>query len=258
MSPTAPRFEVRLAKDAADLQAAQRLRYDVFVEELGGDGALVDHGSRLELDRFDPFCEHMLLIDAAQDGEVVGVYRLMTEDGAARAGQYYCADEYDLSALSGSGRKVLELGRSCLHRDYRGGAALYHLWNGLARFTLERGIEVLFGVASFHGTDVDALAEPLANLHHRHLAPMELRVRTRSAHYQSLDLMPDGAIDRARAMRATPALIKGYLRLGGFVGDGAFVDHAFNTIDVCLILDTSRMNPRQRAIYSGEIGEADG
>ncbi|MCR9086362.1 MAG: GNAT family N-acetyltransferase [Rhodobacteraceae bacterium] len=262
MSPSEPRFEVRVAESATDLRAAQRLRYDVFVTELGGDGPLVDHAQRLERDRFDPYCEHLLLIDTARaadpDGQVVGVYRVMTEEGAARAGQFYCADEYDLAPLLSSGRKVLELGRSCLHRDYRGGAAIYHLWNGLARVTLERRIEVLFGVASFHGTDVRALAEPLANLHHRYLAPPDLRVRTRTAHYQSLDLMPAEEIDRARAMRETPALIKGYLRLGGFVGDGAFVDHAFNTVDICLVLDTARMNPRQRAIYTGELRETAG
>ena len=262
MSPSEPRFEVRVAESAADLRAAQRLRYDVFVTELGGDGPLVDHAQRLERDRFDPYCEHLLLIDTARnadpDGQVVGVYRVMTEDGAARAGQFYCADEYALATLLSSGRKVLELGRSCLHRDYRGGAAIYHLWNGLARVTLERRIEVLFGVASFHGTDVRALAAPLANLLHRYLAPPDLRVRTRTAHYQSLDLMPAEEIDRARAMRETPALIKGYLRLGGFVGDGAFVDHAFNTVDICLVLDTARMNPRQRAIYTGELRETAG
>lgn len=262
MSPSEPRFEVRVAESATDLRAAQRLRYDVFVTELGGDGPLVDHAQRLERDRFDPYCEHLLLIDTARaadpDGQVVGVYRVLTEEGAARAGQFYCADEYDLAPLLSSGRKVLELGRSCLHRDYRGGAAMYHLWNGLARVTLERRIEVLFGVASFHGTDVMALAEPLANLHHRYLAPPDLRVRTRTAHYQSLDLMPAEEIDRARAMRETPALIKGYLRLGGFVGDGAFVDHAFNTVDICLVLDTARMNPRQRAIYTGELRETAG
>ena len=166
MSPSEPRFEVRVAESAADLRAAQRLRYDVFVTELGGDGPLVDHAQRLERDRFDPYCEHLLLIDTARaaepDGQGVGVYRVMTEEGAARAGQFYCADEYDLAPLLSSGRKVLELGRSCLHRDYRGGAAIYHLWNGLARVTLERRIEVLFGVASFHGTDVRALAAPLA------------------------------------------------------------------------------------------------
>ena len=249
---TAPRFCVELARDEADVIAAQRLRYEVFVEELGGDGEMVDHAARLERDRFDPFVDHLLLRDAAAGGAVVGVYRLLREEAAARAGQFYSEDEYDLSPLRASGRPLLELGRSCVARSYRGGEGLYHLWQGLARYVTEHGIELLFGVASFHGTDARALAQPLALLHHRHLAPPELRVRARAAHFQRMDLIAQEAIDRPAAMRAMPALIKAYLRLGGCVGEGAFVDHAFNTIDVCLVMDTARMSARQKALYTGE------
>ncbi len=247
-------FEVRLAASERDILAAQRLRYAVFVEELGGDGPLVDHDRRLEADRFDPFYDHMLLIDRRRDSDalddVVGVYRLLRGDRAAMAGGFYSSGEYDLTPLTQSGRPLLELGRSCVHRAYRGGPALYHLWHGLAAFTLEHGIEVLFGVASFHGTDLEALAQPLSLLHHRHLAPPDLRVRAVEGAYRSLDLMPEDRIDRPAALRATPALIKAYLRLGGFVGDGAFVDREFNTIDVCLLLDTARMTERQRGLYT--------
>jgi len=136
-------------------------------------------------------------------------------------------------------------------RPYRGGEALYHLWQGLARYVEEHRIEVLFGVASFHGTDAGALAQPLSLLHHRHLAPPELRVRALEGHFQRMDLVPEDAIARAAAMRAVPALIKAYLRLGGCVGEGAYIDHAFNTTDVCLVMDTARLNARQRALYSG-------
>lgn len=252
MTASPPRFRVELARNAADVAAAQRLRYEVFVEELGGDGELVDHAARLERDRFDPFFDHLLLRDEARGGAVVGVYRLLRAEAAARAGQFYSEDEYDLSPLKASGRPLLELGRSCVARPYRGGAGLYHLWQGLARYVEAHGIEVLFGVASFHGTDAQALAQPLSLLHHRHLAPPELRVRARAAHFQRMDLIPEAGIDRRAAMRAVPALIKAYLRLGGCVGEGAFVDHAFNTIDVCLVMDTERLSARQRALYSGE------
>ncbi len=244
---TTLRFETRLARDPADLTQAQRLRYRVFVEELGGTGEGVDHARGLEEDAFDRFAEHLLLIDRAGD-RVVGVYRLMDDAAAARAGRFYSAAEYDLAPLTGSGRRLLELGRSCLDAAYRGGAGMMHLWAGLAGIVEARGIEVLFGVASFHGTDVAALAEPLSALAQRHLAPADVRPRSRV--YQRMDLVPEAEVDRTRAMLATPALIKAYLRLGGFVGDGAFVDHAFNTTDVCLVLDTARMSPRQRAIYA--------
>lgn len=244
-----PDFRVRLAEGPAEIAAAQALRYRVFVRELGGDGALVDHAAGLERDRFDAVAEHLLLLDMCRaEGErVVGVYRLMDGAAEARAGQFYSDDEYDLTVLRAGGRRLLELGRSCIDPAYRGGAAMYWLWQGLAALVRERGIEVLFGVASFHGTEVGQVAQSLALLHHGHLAPEDLRVRSRR--YQAMDLVPAGEIDRKAALLAMPALIKAYLRLGGFVGDGAFVDRAFNTTDVCLLLDTSRMNAAQAALY---------
>lgn len=247
-----PSFALRLARTPEDVAAAARLRYEVFVEELGGDGPLVDHKARQEKDRFDPYFDHLILVDerrAAED-RVVGVYRLMRLDQAAEAGQFYSEDEYDLTLLRDSGRPLLELGRSCLHRDYRGGTAMMHLWQGLAAYVEEHGVEILFGVASFHGTDIAPLAEPLSLLHHRHLAPPEMRVRALPAHYQAMDLVPEDTIDRTAAMRAVPALIKAYLRLGGTVGEGAFIDRPFNTTDVCLVMDTARINDKMRALYT--------
>lgn len=250
MPDKGPSFTIKLAETDDELRAAQRLRYDVFVRELGGGGEMVDHAEGLEMDRFDPFFDHMLARDDTT-GEVIGVYRLLPGDRVANLGRFYSEDEYDLTVLKDSGRKLLELGRSCLHPDYRGGTAMYHLWNGLARYVTEREIEVLFGVASFHGTNVQDLAQPLSMLHHNHLAPPDLRVRAQPDVFQSMNLMSPQELDRRSAMVQIPALIKAYLRLGGFVGDGAFIDHAFNTTDVCLILDTARMNDRQRRIYAG-------
>ncbi len=257
MTRIAPIFTTRLAENPDDLRAAQRLRYRVFVEELGADGDGVDHENRLETDIFDPFFDHLLLLDEARpDGEkVVGVYRLLRDDQAKTMGRFYSEDEYDLSALLASGRKLLELGRSCLHPDYRGGMGMYHLWSALSRYVDSHGIEVLFGVASFHGTDPLALAQPLGMLHYNHLAPPELRVRARPDHRAQMDTLPDDQIDRRAAMLQVPSLIKAYLRSGGFVGDGAYIDHAFNTIDVCLILDVAKMSQRQRSIYSKDLSK---
>lgn len=247
-------LDVRLAVSEQDLLGAQRLRYRVFVQELGGDGDLVDHNQKLETDAFDPYYDHLIVVDPARRASdldhVVGVYRLMPGDRAQGAG-FYCAGEYDLSVLLASDRKILELGRSCVDAAYRGGTAMFLLWSALAHYIQARGIEVLFGVASFHGTDVDALADVLSFLHHRHLAPPDLRVRAVAEHFQSMNLRRPDQIDRISAMRDMPALIKAYLRLGGFVGEGAFVDHPFNTTDVCLILDTARIDPRHRALYTG-------
>lgn len=243
-----PKFRVALARDPQDVRSAQALRYDVFVREMGGSGALVDDVHGLETDAFDPHCEHLLLMDDAT-GQTVGAYRMMTSDRADDAGQFYSEGEYDLTRLRESGRTLLELGRSCLHVDYRGGPAMFHLWNGLAEYIAAHDIEILFGVASFHGTDPLAFASSLSLLHHRHLAPEALRVTAKPPGAVSMDIIPEDQINRPVAMRAVPALIKAYLRLGGTVGQGAFIDHDFNTTDVCLIMDTSAMSGRQTRIY---------
>ena len=248
MPDQGPSFTVKIADTAQELRAAQALRYQVFVRELGSDGPMVDHDAGLETDRFDPFFDHMIARDD-RTGEVVGVYRLLQGARAQDAGGFYSQSEYDLTPLLRSGRRLLELGRSCLHKDYRGGTVMYHLWTALAAYVAQHEIEVLFGVASFHGTDSAALAQPLSLLHHSHLAPAELRPIARQPAAQSMDLVPADQIDRRAAMKQVPALIKAYLRLGGFVGQGAWIDHAFNTTDVCLVLDTARMNERQRKLY---------
>jgi L-ornithine Nalpha-acyltransferase len=251
-------FELRLARTGRDLLAAQRLRYKVFVTELGGDGPLVDHQAQLERDEFDAVFDHLILVDPQRDADalddVVGVYRLLPGDRVSAAGRFYSESEYDLSALKSSGRRLLELGRSCVHVDYRGSAAMFHLWNGLADYVADHDIEVLFGVASFHGTDRVALAQPLAYLHHHHMAPEALRVRARPDHFQAMDVLPVENLDRTLAMARTPALIKAYLRLGGFVGEGAWIDHAFNTTDVCLVMDTDQMSAKHREFYARKQG----
>ncbi|MGR3249882.1 MAG: GNAT family N-acyltransferase [Paracoccus sp. (in: a-proteobacteria)] len=246
-------FQIRLATDPQDLAAAQRLRYRVFVEELGGDGPLVDHGARLERDEFDPVVDHLCLIDTRRDAQaldhVVGVYRLLRSDAAGRFGRFYCDSEYDLTPLRNSDRPLLELGRSCVDPAHRGGAAMFLMWNALADYVLDHGIQILFGVASFHGTDPLMLAPSLSWLHHRHLAPEGLRPRARTAGFQPMDLIPEDRLDRREAMVAMPALIKAYLRLGGMVGEGAFIDRDFNTTDVFLLMDTAAMSAKHKQFY---------
>ncbi len=248
------RYRVKLAETEAEREGAQRLRYRVFVEEMGAHATAEEHALRREWDEFDPFFDHLILttLDPAIADpldRVVGVYRLMRGD-AARAGRgFYGAGEYDLAPITESGRLCVELGRSCVAREHRGGPAMHLLWNGLASYVLEREIQLLFGVASFHGTDPAPLAEALSYLHHEHLAPPDLRVRAQPAHYLDMNMMPRAEIDAPRALQAIPPLIKAYLRTGGFVGDGAFIDRDFNTIDVCVVMDTGRMTERYLAFY---------
>ena len=248
MTLTAPSYRVRFAKTPEDLRAAQRLRYSVFVAELGGDGPLVDHNAACETDNYDDHASHLLLEDLARPSDpVVGVYRLMSERQARAAGGFSSQAEYDLSSLSDGTRQILELGRSCLHPRYRGGAGMLHLWSALARHVQDSGIDLLFGVASFHGTDPEKFAAPLAYLRDFHLAPSQIRPR---AIGPGAVPMPTYAVtDRKAALREVPPLIKAYLRLGGVVGEGACVDKEFNTTDVCMILDTAQMSAAQTARY---------
>lgn len=252
MARQTPEFELRLARDAADIRAAQRLRYSVFVEEMGGDGPLVDHAARLERDDLDDRADHLLLFDRAAPGRpAVGVYRLLRGDRLLPGEAFYSSREYDLSALTGSGRRLLELGRSCVHRDYRGGRALTYLWQGILNYVERHEIEMMFGVASFHGTDLDPIAPALSLLHDRYLAPPDSRLRAVGENARSMDLVPEAEIDPVAAMRAVPALIKAYLRLGGFVGEGAWIDRDFNTTDVGIVVDIDRVPARIRARYAG-------
>jgi len=255
----AGRFTVRLAQDAADVAAAQRLRYRVFVEEVGATPKPEDAAERRETDRFDPHFEHLLLIDReCEDADIerglVGVYRLMRREAAREGIGFYGAQEYDLSLLMDDPKEPLELGRSCVDAAYRGGSGMHLLWTGLGKYVTDRDIAILFGVASFHGTDPAPIAQALSYLYHNHLAPPDLRVRALEASYTDMAILPAGEVNRIEAMRQIPALIKAYVRLGGFVGDGAYIDHDFNTLDVCLLMDTTRMVDRYYKFYSRKRG----
>lgn len=241
------------ANSESQIRAAQRLRYKVFVEEMGATPSAQDANDRLERDSFDPFFDHLCLIDQSIEDpmeNVVAVYRVMRGDVALANDGFYSATEYDLAPLIASNRRLLELGRSCVHADYRGGIALHLMWNGLADYVLAHEIEVLFGTASFHGTDVQAFGDSLSLLHHRHLAPEDIRASVLPAHGADMNIKREDQIDKAKAVRDLPPLIKAYLRLGGYVGLGAHIDQAFNTIDVCLLMDTQRMSQKHRAIYT--------
>ncbi len=254
------RFLLRLAETEEDLRAAQRLRYAVFVEELGAETSPENHAARLEGDAYDSFCEHLILIDEEAPPEdpldkVVGVYRLLRGSAARKGPGFYSANEFDLSPLDSYPRETLEMGRSCVAKPYRGGSAMQLLWMGLAQYIDMHGIGLLTGSASFHGSDPQAVAGPLSYLHQRKLAPPELRPRAWARHFTPMDILPPDQVDPVAAVKAMPTLIKGYLRAGGLVGDGAYVDHAFNTVDVCFVVETSQIANRYRNFYSRQTPE---
>lgn len=245
-------FSIKLAETSAELRAAQRLRYRVFVTELGGS---TDHASAiqgLERDAYDAHFDHLILQDHAlpADDNVIGAYRLLRSDMAHKGIGFYAAGEFRLDKITGCGRNAVELGRSCVDKRYRNGVAMYLLWQGLADYVANHEIEILFGVASFHGTDPAAISHALSYLHYNHRAEQDLRVSAHGQNTITLDVLTEKETDRRAALLQIPPLIKSYLRLGGVVGDGAFIDHAFNTIDVCLVMDTLRMAQKYKYFYT--------
>ena len=252
-----PIYKVRQAMTPDDLIAVQKLRYEIFVIEMGAKEGDIDHIHKLEQDKYDPFCKHLMLIDVNRGSnpieQIVGVYRILTQTGAKAAGGFYTATEFDLGPLLNSGRKIIELGRSCLRKSHRGGIAMLHLWQALNNFVREEKAEVLFGTASFQGTDIQSFVQPFSLLHNEYLTPKKIRPKAIASAYVPLNQLEVSQIERVKALKAMPALIKAYLRLGGGVADGAFIDYKFNTIDVCMILDIAKMNIRQKSIYSRKL-----
>jgi putative hemolysin len=252
-------LEIRLAESEAEIFAAQALRYRVFYEEMSASPTPEMAAARRDFDSFDPFCDHLIVLDARK-GEgpagIVATYRLLRREPAARRGQFYSIDEYDISSIVSHPGEILELGRSCVDTAYRSKAVMQLLWKGISDYVFHFNIEIMFGCASFPGTDPAQHAMALSYLHHRHLAPPQFRPRAIPERYVSMNMMPLEAIDERRALVLLPPLIKGYLRLGGFVGEGAVIDHQFGTIDVSVVVVTDLVSDKYYKHYARTESES--
>ena len=251
-------LEVRLAETDLEVEAAQRLRYRVFYEEMTAVPSPEMRDARRDFDHFDEVCDHLLVVDRGvidDEGQpvVVGTYRLMRDVDAVRAGGFYTEGEYDITPLLRGmppGTKLLELGRSCVLKDYRSRpGAMQLLWRGLMVYNTRFATDVMFGCASFAGTDPQALALPLSYLHHFHLGPPDIRVTANPKLYVNMNLMPKDAIDPKEALRTLPPLIKGYVRAGALIGDGAVIDKQFGTTDVFIYFPVSKLDDRYRSRF---------
>ena len=253
-------LEVRMAETEAEVEAAQRLRYRVFYEEMAAIPTPQMRELKRDFDKYDPFCDHMLVIDRSlhdEDGQplVVGTYRMIREAYLDKIGGFYTAGEFDISPMLAAWpreTRYLELGRSCIAAEYRGRVTTMQLlWRGLMTYVARFSSEMMFGCASFEGTDPASLALPLSYLHHNYAMPQHLRVRARPELYVEMNLMPKEAIDVKEALRALPTIIKGYLRAGCRIGEGAVIDPQFGTTDVFIYLPVRDMDPR----YMGRFGQ---
>ncbi|MBX6746507.1 MAG: GNAT family N-acetyltransferase [Acetobacteraceae bacterium] len=248
---------VRVAATPAEIDAVQALRFRVFYEEMGAHPDAEALVSRRDRDTFDAVADHLVVVDhdiGAGPDAVVGTYRLIRRAAAERIGRFYSEDEYDISPLLALPGRILELGRSCVHADYRTRGILQLLWRGIAAYVFKHRIDVMFGCASLPGTDPDALAPMLTYLHANHLAPPELRPRALPHRYVAMDRLDPAKLDMRAVMGDLPPLVKGYLRLGGFVGDGAVLDHQFNTTDVCVVVKTDLVTDKYYRHYERKLG----
>jgi putative hemolysin len=256
-------LEVRLAETDHEIEQAQRLRYTVFYEEMSAIPSPKMRELRRDFDKYDDVCDHLLVVDRDahdEDGQplVVGTYRLTREHDAMRAGGFYTASEYDLSRMLNAmppknnreGTKYLELGRSCVLKSYRARpGTLQLLWKGLLAYVARFDIDLMFGCASLPGTDVTEMALPLSYLHHFHPMPESQRVKARPELFVDMNRMPKDQIDAREALRTLPPLLKGYVRAGCCIGDGAVVDRQFGTTDVFIYFPMSGLDARYKSRF---------
>jgi putative hemolysin len=252
-------LDVRLARSAAEVRAAQQLRYRVFYEEMSARPTRLQKVTRRDKDAFDRYCDHLLVIDRDREGDlcerIVGTYRLMRQDAAELAGGFYTAAEFDIAPMMArhEGLSFLELGRSCVLKDYRGKRTVELLWQGIWSYVRKHRVDVLFGCASLAGTDPASLAAPLAFLRETSAPPAEWRVRARPERRAPVT-PPTTPADPRRALASLPPLLKGYLRLGGHIGEDAVVDRQFGTTDVLVVLPVANIHPRYVEYYGDESG----
>lgn len=243
---------VRLATSAAELNAAQALRYRVFYEEMGAKADATTLASRLDHDEFDAIADHLLVVDHdfGEGAEsVVGTYRLIRQEAADAFGRFYSESEYNIAALKRFPGRKLELGRSCTAPAYRSRMVLQLLWRGIAAYVFHHGIELMFGCASLNGTNPDQLAGELTYLATHHRAPEAICPVALSERYVEMRRLPPDSINPKQALMRLPPLIKGYLRLGGFVGEGAVIDSQFNTTDIAIIVQTDLVTEKYYRHY---------
>ena len=246
-------LEVRLAQTAAEVRQAQKLRYRVFYQEgpaIANPGRLF---ARRDVDAYDAICDHLLVLDhSARDGQnanrpaVVGTYRLLRQPLAEEYGGFYTSAEFDMGALIARhpNLQFLELGRSCVLEPYRNKRTVELLWYGISAYLRQNLTDVMFGCASLDGTEPKQLAMPLSFLHHYARAPEAWQARALPERYVEMNRMSKEAIDPKEALRMLPPLIKGYLRAGAYIGEGAVVDHEFGTTDVLIVLPMSAIKKR--------------
>jgi putative hemolysin len=243
-------YSVVVTRNKDYIKKAQKLRHDVFCNEFGTN-------PEVEKDTFDEACDHMLVFhhnDEDDSYEVVGTYRLLTHEHHKKVGKFYTETIFDISRLLARGKRVMEVGRSCIHPDFRNGKVIQLLWRGIATYMQQHDIQVLFGCASFKGTDVEDHLHALSYLHHYHR--LHRRWMLPLPHLQAkIRYMKRKEIDKDQAFAELPALLKGYLRMGGKVGRSCVIDYAFNTVVISIMVEAEKVNQRYKLKFRPDLAK---
>ncbi|AVH40437.1 GNAT family N-acetyltransferase [Agrobacterium tumefaciens] len=257
-------LETRLARNEREIDAAQSVRYRVFVEEMKARLPAEAMRRKRDIDAWDSVCDHLLVLDKAIEGDsedqIVGTYRLLRQEIALANNGFYSASEFDIAGLVARhpGKRFMELGRSCVLPEYRTKRTVELLWQGNWAYAVKHRMDAMIGCASFPGVQPEAHALALSFLHHNCVAKGEWEASALPELYHEMDLVPAEALNARKALNAMPPLIKGYMRLGAMFGSGAVVDHAFNTTDVLVVLPVSSIAGRYISYYGGEAERING
>ncbi|MBN1783608.1 MAG: GNAT family N-acetyltransferase [Alphaproteobacteria bacterium] len=229
-------FFVRLAQTEEDRRLVQDLVDDVFHREEGVDPETVQQRQH-DIHVINPACDHLMVFSKDTD-QLIATYRLIRREHADKIGGFYTKEEYDLTNILNYGGEILEFSRAVTHKDFRTSGVMMIVWKGLAEYIKVYDVKLMFGIPSFHGTDPKKFAAELSYLYHFHRAPDEILCRSKD--YTSMDFIPKDQINEKEAFMNLPPLLKGYLRVGAVIGDGAYVDEDFDTVDVQVIVETSK------------------
>ena len=252
-------FEVRLAKNFKDIDAAQNLRYRVFYEELKAKPTIKNILYEKDFDELDPFCDHLLVIDHNKSSgrkSIVGTYRLIRRPMTQIHGKFYTEGEFDIKNILKTKGEILELGRSCVDKNYRDKPIIKLLWKAISAYMEHYKIKILFGCASFPGINYKKYKEQLSFLYHYHLAPESIRPKALLPNKIQLNYCEKKALNNYEIFKSLPPLLKGYLRLGAYVGDGAFIDKQFNTIDICIVLKSDLLKQKYLNLHKRGVKDS--
>ncbi len=245
------RIKVRLARTPDEVAAAQSLRYKVFYEEFNAIADDETARTKRDADEFDAVADHLIVLDKGlpEDQQIVGTYRLLRQKVAQDFGRFYTSGEFNIDPLLNGFSNVLELGRSCVLPPYRTRPVMQKLWQGIAQYVSEHDLDLMFGCGSLYGDDPKELAPQLSYLYHYHLAPKDVCPIARPERYVNMNMMEKEQIDVKSVFMTLPPLIKGYIRLGATIGDGAVIDSQWGSIDVCIVMPTKLVTEKYMKHY---------